>query len=197
MIIQPIPALPWSKVGTDLFELDGNNYLVMVDYYSSTEIYYHQICLQKNIKHPQKNIARYGRMDTLISDNGPQYSSAEFDDFIKSYDIKHITTSSPGHQQTNGFAEKAVQIAKNLIKKSKSTGNDIYLALLDQRNTPRNNIGSSMQRLMGRRAKTALPITDNFRQLEQQNTKTVSSGLPTLLRQRYKRTWWHQTRRCC
>ena len=35
MIIQPIPELPWSKVGMDLCEHEGNHYLIMVDYYSN------------------------------------------------------------------------------------------------------------------------------------------------------------------
>jgi hypothetical protein len=35
MVIQPIPQLPWSKVGTDLFEINGCHYLIVVDYYSN------------------------------------------------------------------------------------------------------------------------------------------------------------------
>ena len=31
MIIHPLPSLPWSKVATDLFELDGLHYLIKVD----------------------------------------------------------------------------------------------------------------------------------------------------------------------
>ena len=29
-----IPTWPWSKISADLFQLNGNNYLVMVDHYS-------------------------------------------------------------------------------------------------------------------------------------------------------------------
>jgi hypothetical protein len=34
MISHEIPNQPWSKVGTDLFQLDGRTYLITVDYYS-------------------------------------------------------------------------------------------------------------------------------------------------------------------
>lgn len=34
MISQPKRNLPWSKVGSDLFEYKGKHHLVMVDYYS-------------------------------------------------------------------------------------------------------------------------------------------------------------------
>jgi hypothetical protein len=30
----PIPTLPWSIVASDLFEWEGNDYLVLVDSYS-------------------------------------------------------------------------------------------------------------------------------------------------------------------
>ena len=121
MIIHPLPSLPWSKVATDLFELDGLHYLIMVDYYSN---FIEVASLKRDttsrnvIKHLKENIARYGIMDTLMSDNGPQYTSAEFKSFFASYDIQHIT-SSPLYSQSNGLAEKAVQTVKNFFKKCK------------------------------------------------------------------------------
>ena len=116
-------------------------------------------------------------MDTLMSDNGPQYTSAEFKSFVASYGIQHIT-SSPLYSQSNGLAEKAVQTVKNLMKKCKESGDDVYLSLLDLRNTPRDEmIGSPMQRLMGRRAKTLLPISDNLRKPTTVQPETVSSRL--------------------
>lgn len=165
MNIHPIPSRPWSKVATDLFEIDGTHYLVMVDYYSN---YIELDNLEKDtrasnvIRHIKQNIARHGIMDTLVSDNGPQYACCEFADFTRKYGIKHIT-SSPQYPQSNGLAEKAVQTVKTLIKKCRETNEDIHLAMLDLRNTPRDEeLGSPMQRLMGRRARTRLPMTESL-----------------------------------
>jgi len=34
MIPSKLPDLPWQKIGTDLFEFKGNQYLLIVDYHS-------------------------------------------------------------------------------------------------------------------------------------------------------------------
>ena len=34
MISSPLPNYPWEKVGTDLFELNGATYLLIIDCYS-------------------------------------------------------------------------------------------------------------------------------------------------------------------
>ena len=148
MIIQPLPSLPWSKVGADLFEYDGLHYLILVDYYSN---FIEVAPLNRNltsrhiIQHVKDNISRYGIMDTLVSDNGPQFASAELKSFANDYGFEHIT-SSPLYPKSNGLAEKSVQTVKNLIKKCSESGDDIYLALLDLRNTPRDEeMGSPMQ----------------------------------------------------
>ncbi|KAK3104380.1 hypothetical protein FSP39_000658 [Pinctada imbricata] len=116
-------------------------------------------------------------MDTLVSDNGPQFASAEFKSFAQTYGFEHIT-SSPLYPKSNGLAEKSVQTVKNLIKKCSDSGDDIYLALLDLRNTPRDDeMGSPMQRLMSRRAKTRLPISENLRKPSSINPSVVSNRL--------------------
>ena len=67
---------------------------------------------------------------------------------------------SPYHSQSNGLAEKGVQIAKRTFVKCMEDNRDITLALLNIRNTPRDNItGSPAQRLLGRRTRTVLPTS--------------------------------------
>lgn len=62
--------------------------------------------------------------------NGPQYSSDQFAAFTREWEFQH-TTSSPLHSQSNGKAEPAVKIAKNLVKKAKRENKDLQMALLE------------------------------------------------------------------
>lgn len=59
--------------------------------------------------------ARFGIPNEVVSDNGPQFSSAEFQELAKRLDFVHIT-SSPHHPQGNGHIERAVQIANRILK---------------------------------------------------------------------------------
>ena len=90
----------------------------------------------------------------VFSDNGPCYSSATFDSFARTYGFEH-RTSSPQYAQSNCASERAVQIAKLLLKKV----NDIYLALLSCSTTPLANGFSPTQLLMGRQLRSTVPTT--------------------------------------
>uniref|UniRef100_A0A672SJQ7 Integrase catalytic domain-containing protein n=1 Tax=Sinocyclocheilus grahami TaxID=75366 RepID=A0A672SJQ7_SINGR len=57
--------------------------------------------------------------ETVMSDNGPQYSCALFNNFASEYGFTHIT-SSPGYSQANGETECAVATVKGLWKGNKS-----------------------------------------------------------------------------
>ena len=57
--------------------------------------------------------ARNGIPDIIISDNGPQYSIQEFQQFAEDFEFSHVT-SSPHHPQGN--KEAAVKTVKNLLR---------------------------------------------------------------------------------
>ena len=108
--------------------------------------------------------ARYGIPDFLVTDNGLQFAFAEFAVFAKTWMFKK-TTSSPYHPQSNGKAENGVKTVKRLFIKCKELGQLELLALLDWCNTPSEGIGlSSVQRLMGCRCKTLLPVAGTLLQ---------------------------------
>ena len=177
LISHEIPSRPWEKVGCDLFELNGRDYMVTVDYYSN----FFEVDRLYNKRGPEvihklkSHFARHGIPDTFVSDNGPPFNSREFKTFTDRYEIEHVT-SSPGYPRSNGKAENAVKTAKRIMTKALDSGSDPYLALLDWRNTPTEGFDSSpMQRLFGRRTKTLLPTSRRL--LKPQTVRGVQAGL--------------------
>ena len=76
------------------------------------------------------------------------------------YSVNHIT-SSPHYPQSNGLAEKYVQIVKNLFYKAQEEGTDFYKSLMIYRNTPLSNkLQSPMQILQSQTARTQLPMSN-------------------------------------
>ena len=158
LMVSPTPDYPWQMVGTDFFELDRKHFLVVVDYFSRyPEVVQMNSTTTTCTITALKNIfTRHGIPEIVRSDNGPQYSSHEFAAFAKAYQFQHIT-SSPLFPQSNGQAERMVQIIKKLFRKSE----DIYQGLLSYRSTPLPwcNL-SPAELLMGHRLRTLLPSTD-------------------------------------
>ena len=110
MITSQLPDYPWQKVGSDLFELGGSTFLLVVDYFSRfVEISKLTTTCSSSIITILKSIfARYGIPEIMISNNGPQYMSWEMKQFAKQYGFNHIT-SSPHYPQSNGQAKRALQ----------------------------------------------------------------------------------------
>ena len=154
LIPTPMPARPWQRIATDLMEFKKVQYLVVVDYYSRyIELSKLESTLSASIINHLKSImARHGVPETLVSDNGPQFSSKEFVLFAKDYGFSHIT-SSPGHASGNGEVERAVRTIKELLYAAK----DPYSALLNYRSTPLANGYSPAELLMSRKIRTKLP----------------------------------------
>jgi transposase InsO family protein len=159
LIPSPLPQLHWQKVATDLFELNGRHYLVIVDYFSRfLELEELPSQTADQVIHVmKKTFARHGIPVTCVSDNGPCYASQQFKAFVESYGFNHIT-SSPRFPQANGEAESAVRIANNLLKKA----NDPHLALLSHRSSPLQHGYSPAQLLMSRQLRSTLPTTTSI-----------------------------------
>lgn len=147
----------------DIFKYESKNYLAMSDFYSR----YLDICSLKNktakevITNITKSFSHQGIPKEIVADNVP-FDSFEFRNFCNSYDI-NLTTSSPTYSQSNGFAEKAVGIAKGLIKKCKDSNTELWLALLEYRNTPLRDVNASpVEILMSRKTRTLLPEREDL-----------------------------------
>jgi transposase InsO family protein len=155
LIPSKLPDFAFQKVGVDLCEKKGKMYLVLIDYYSRY-IEYEQLSMTTSsavICELKKMMARYGIPEVLYSDNGSQFSSKEFSDFVKDWGIVHIT-SSPKFPQSNGEAENAVKTVKKIL-----TQQDPSLALLTYRATPIPSFGKSPAELaLSRNLRTRLPV---------------------------------------
>ena len=63
----------------------------------------------------KNSFAYHGIPETVISDNGTEFISAEFKTFSVDWNFQHVT-SRPHYPQSNGEAERAVKTAKELLK---------------------------------------------------------------------------------
>jgi len=87
----------------------GRHFLIVVDAYSK----YPEVISAPNITSRQtviilrKLCAQHGVPETIVSDNGTQFTSHEFREFCKANAVSHILLP-PYHPQSNGRAERFV-----------------------------------------------------------------------------------------
>ena len=129
----PTPSCPWQMCATDIFMLEGNDHLVVGDFYLKM-IFVR--CLPPGQSNANKVVSllkemfsEHGIPEVLRSDNGPQYASVQFADFCMSWGISH-KTSSLHYLQSNGFPKACVKSAKHALQRAKYSGADPHLALL-------------------------------------------------------------------
>lgn len=108
------------------------------------------------VRATKEAFARNGIPETVISDNGSQYSSKTYRQFAREWQFTH-KTSSPRYPRSNGLAESSVKIVKRLIKKCKGARQDIKKGLLVLRNTPLACGKCPAELLMGCKLRDNLP----------------------------------------
>ena len=159
------PTGPMDRVHVDFFgEFYGKNYLLMVDSYScwgEVDII-HNTTTTGTIAILRTWFSRYGLPNQLITDNGPQFISFEFDRFCKQNGIKHIRVPAY-HQSSNGTAEKFVQTVKKGLKSSDIEKGNSKLKLdnflFAHRITPTTCTGKTPAELfLGRRLKSRIDL---------------------------------------
>ncbi len=106
----------------------------------------------------KRHFSTHGAPRQLMTDSAAYFTSKEFQEFPRIWDFCHVT-SSPHYPQSNGLAERAIHSAKHLLEKCACDGADVYAALLNLRNIPRDGLPSPAQRLLSRRTKTFIPMT--------------------------------------
>ena len=159
---QEIPLHAWTKLATDIFHFEGDAYLLIVDYTSRFPVMhkFSSMTAQHVATHCKHVLSEYDWPETLIFDHGLCNTVEAFTNVMQEYGVNHIT-SSPHYAQSNGLAEKYVQIVKNLFHRAKEEGKDMFKCLMIYHNTPlSSNLQSPMQILQSRSARSNLPMSN-------------------------------------
>ena len=158
-----VPTRPWQVIGTDLFLWNGDEYLLICDYYSKFLIIIRKIqsgqAAGKTVVSLTKCVlSEQGVIEVIISDNGSQYDCQSYKEASAEWGFQHIT-SSPRYPQSNGFIERQVETVKHTLDKAKKSGKDPPMSILCLRSTPiHSQLPSPAQLLYQRKLKSNLPV---------------------------------------
>lgn len=126
----------------------------------------------------------YGLPKTIVSDNGPSFTSQQFKEFLQHNGIEHLR-SPPYHPSSNGLAERAVQTVKEGVRKM--TGpleTKLTRFLFKYRVTPQATTGlAPAELLMGRRLRTHLDllypsVSERVRRNQENQEKRTAGTIP-------------------
>jgi len=160
-----LPNGPWQDLAIDYMGPlpTGEYILVVVDYYSR----YYEIEItrtttaEKVIKSLKQIFATHGLPYSITSDNGPQFTSEVFAEYLKDNDIVHHRTT-PLWPQANGEVERQNRSLLQRIKIAQGEGKnwkeELLTYLFAYRTTPHSTLGiSPAEALYGRKLRTKLP----------------------------------------
>ncbi|XP_063694604.1 uncharacterized protein K02A2.6-like [Bolinopsis microptera] len=165
------PSGPWERVHIDFAGPFLNHmWLIVVDSYSKwievNRLPVGNTKTSDTIKALTEIFCRWGVCLVIVSDNGPQFISAEMKQFMKMNGVTHVTTP-PYHPASNGLAENAVGKFKNAMKRMKQNNSDTMLNLQNwlmmYHNTPHTTTQvEPAVRMIGRRTRSALSLLHPF-----------------------------------
>ena len=123
----PIPTKPWSRIHMDIGGPVNNQFLlIIVDAHSK----YLEVAILKTITTSkvvsvlEEIFGCLGVCDTIVTDNGTQFTSNQFDELCKLNNIKHLRTAT-FHPQSNGQAERFVDTVQRTLRKLSPEGRNL------------------------------------------------------------------------
>ncbi|XP_065075308.1 uncharacterized protein K02A2.6-like [Ochlerotatus camptorhynchus] len=185
------PALekPSQRIHLDYAgPMDGWYYFILVDAYTKWPevVQTKDITSAATLRILRNIFARFGFPETVVSDNGTQFTSEVFEAYCESNAILHLKTA-PYHPQSNGLAERFVDTFKRTLKKITAGGETLQEAISTflqcYRSTPCRSAPegkSPADILLGRPIRTSLELLrpptpthkiENSKQEEQFNRK--------------------------
>jgi len=143
LVMTPDPEMPFEQVATDFFEIGSHPYLVYADRYSAwTDAKKLKDKTGKSVKKGLLDwFKTFGVPNEISTDSGPPFESAEYNEFLKTWDITK-RVSSAYYPQSNGRAEVAVKTMKRILlgnvdpRTGEVDNTAATRAILAHRNTP-------------------------------------------------------------
>lgn len=157
------PSKPWQRLHIDYAgPFMGHLFLILMDAHSKWMDVYPVTTSTSaiTIECLRKSFSNQGIPETIVSDNGSCFVSAEFREFMQKNGIEHIT-SAPYHASSNGCAERAVQTFKSMMKKAGAGSliTKVSRVLFSYRITPQSTTGlSPAEMLQGRKLRSTLDL---------------------------------------
>ncbi|KAE8743418.1 hypothetical protein FOCC_FOCC010990 [Frankliniella occidentalis] len=154
----PIPDLPYQNIAVDILDFNGKYFLVTVDCYSKwLDVNSLSSTKSSSVNNVLEHLfSVHGIPEVIYSDNVP-FNSKEFQQFLQMYNCQNLTCS-PHHHQSNGLAEKYVDVARKFLEKCSVDKNSNL-----SKATPLPSIGlSPAQMLMSRNLRSFVPIKANL-----------------------------------
>ena len=158
------PTRPWSRLHIDYAgPLDGKMFLVVIDAHSKwIEVFPVTSATAQSTVHKLRQLfSQFGFPESIVSDNGTQFTAQEFGNFCTSNGIQHIRVLLY-HPSSNGLAERAVQVfncswAGFLHSLFELVEDKVARLLFQYRITPHTTTGlSPSEMLMGRKLRSRL-----------------------------------------
>ena len=111
------PEIVWNKLAVDLVTIEGKTCVSVIDYGSRFPeiIPLEDTTAAGVINKLMEVFARYGLPAVMVSDNGPQFSAKEMNNFLKQLGIQHVR-ASPRYPQSNGMVERLHRTVKERLK---------------------------------------------------------------------------------
>ena len=141
------PAKPWQRIHVDYAGPFLNKmFIIIIDAHSKwPEVYEMTTTTSKSTIDVLRHVfASHGLPLQLVSDNGPQFTSVEFAQFLRENGVKHIY-SAPYHPASNGLAERFVRTFKQAMKAAEAQPLSVRAKLenflLGYRSTPHATTG--------------------------------------------------------
>lgn len=164
LIQDEAPRYPFHRVGIDVFEWAGKDFVSIYDSYSNYLIV--KELLRKSADNMVMVLTEVfnaiGYPSIIRADNNP-FNSVKMKEFAKQFNVV-LQFSSPRYPQSNGLAEKGVAVAKGILKRVTASGKRETFAygVLEYNNSPVATLGRSPSELFhGRVLKSGLAVSES------------------------------------